>query len=109
MVNKPRAALAFAFLVLAGTTSAGAHDSFGFNIILGAPSYYVVPPVIYAPPPVYYSPPPVIYYERAPVYSGPGAYFGYYDEPRFVHERGYYRDKHDHRHDHRHGHGEDDD
>src|SRR5258708_4544181 len=56
-----------ALFVIAGTTSANAHDSFGFGIPLGAPSYYVGPPVVYGPPPAYYSPPPVVYYEPPPV------------------------------------------
>jgi hypothetical protein len=104
-MKKLRLTLVFALLVFAGMTTASAHDSFGFNIILGAPSYQVEPPVVYAPPPIYYSPPPVIYYEPAPVYYGPSAYSRYYDEPRFVHEHEYYRGRHHHGH----GHGHDDD
>ena len=107
-MNKVRLVFVFALLTFAGMTTASAHDSFGFNIILGAPSYYVGPPVVYAPPLIYYSPPPVIYYEPAPVYYGPSAYSRYYDEPRFVHEHGYYRGRHDNGHRHRHGHDDDD-
>ena len=100
-----RSALVLAFFVIGGTTSASAHDSFGFSIHLGVPSLYVGPPVIYAPPPVYYSPPAVVYYEPAPVYYVPNDYYRYYDGPRYRSERSYYRGKHKHGH----GHDRDDD
>jgi len=99
-MKKLRLTLLPTLFVLAGTTSASAHDSFGLNIMLGAPSYYVGPPVVYGPPPVYYSPPPNIYYEPAPDYYGRSAYSRYYDEPRyFGHDHRYYRGWHGYRHD----------
>lgn len=82
-------------LAVAGTTSAYAHDSFGFSINLGGPAYY-------APPVRYYAPPPVVYYRPAPIYYGPQAYYSY-QEPHYEYD-------HEH-HDwhHRHGHHDDDD
>jgi hypothetical protein len=83
-------------LVLAGTSSAYARDSFGFSINLGSPGFYGPPPVYYAPPPaVYYQPAPVYYHYYAPqAYYGPRAYYRSY-EPRYRgHDRGYDRGSH---------------
>ena len=88
-----------AFFVIAGTTSASAHDSIGFSINLGVPSFYVGPPVLYGPPPVHYLPPAVIYYEPAPVYYVSNDYYRYYGEPRYRHQDGYHRGRHGHGHD----------
>ena len=80
-------------LMLAGASSAYAHDSFGFSFNLGPPVYYAAPPV------VYYSPPPAVYYSPFPSYYsyyGPSVYYRSY-EPRYHHDRGYHRDWDDHR------------
>ena len=91
--------MVLALFVFAGTTSASAHDSFGFSINLVTPSYYVAPPLYYSPPPaVYYSSPPVIYYEATPIYYGPNGYVRYYD-PGLRYEHRYYRGRHGHFHD----------
>lgn len=80
--------LAFA-LVLAGTSSAYARDSFGFSINLGSPGFYGPPPVYYAPPPVYYQPAPVYYHYYAPqAYYGPRVYSRPYYAPRGYYNRG---------------------
>lgn len=85
-------------LMLAGASSAYAHDSVGFSVNLGFPGYYAAPP-----PVVYYSPPPAVYYSPVPAYYnyyGPSVYYRSY-EPRYYHDRGYRRGWDDHRGGHR--------
>ncbi|HLD09077.1 MAG TPA: hypothetical protein VJB68_03430 [Methylophilaceae bacterium] len=93
-MNKIRLVFLALILMLAGTSSAYARDSFGFSINLGAPGYY-------AAPPVYYSAPPVVYYSPAPVYYqsyGPSVYYRPYYEPRHhYYDRGHHRGWDDHR------------
>ena len=96
-MNKIRLVFLALILMLAGASSAYAHDSFGFSFNLGAPVYYAAPPV------VYYSPPPAVYYSPAPVYDqayGPSVYYRHY-ESRYHHDRGNHRGWDDHRGGHR--------
>ncbi len=92
------ALLSLLFGAMASTTTY-AHDSIGFNLNIGRPSYY-------APPTVYYSPPPVVYYEPRPVYR---EYYGSTAQAYYT-PRGYY---YDHRrwggHHRHHEHDDDDD
>jgi len=67
------------------STSALAHDSFGFSLNVGQPYYY-------EPPTVYYSTPLAVYYEPRPIYreyyrEAPAVYYAprvsrYYDDGR---------------------------
>jgi hypothetical protein len=71
-------------LLLAGTSTAFARDSFGFSINIGSPGFYGPPPAVYyAPPPVYYHPAPIYYRSY-----GPRAYYKHY-EPRRYHGHGH--------------------
>jgi hypothetical protein len=81
------ALLAFA-LLLAGTSTAFARDSFSFGLNIGGPAYYGPPPAVYYAPP-----PPVVYYGPAPYYRhyAPRAYYRPYYAPRAYYNHGPYR------------------
>jgi hypothetical protein len=83
-------------LVLAGTSSAYARDSFGFSINLGSPGFYGPPPVYYAPPPVYYHPAPIYYRSY-----GPSFYYRSYEPRHYGHRHHGHRGWDGHRGNHR--------